>query len=75
MQKVNARNTAIPQGKNWCYTLNNPQGPIEFNEDTMHYLVYGEEVGESGTPHHQGYAAFKNRRRLNQCKELSPPVS
>jgi len=72
MQKVNARNTAIPQGKNWCYTLNNPQGPIEFNEDTMHYLVYGEEVGESGTPHHQGYVAFKNRRRLNQCKELSP---
>ena len=60
-----------PQAKCWCYTLNNPTAPIAFNEDTMTYLVYGEEVGESGTPHHQGFVVFKNKRLLSNVKDIN----
>lgn len=60
-----------PQAKCWCFTLNNPAAAIAFNEDTMTYLVYGEEVGESGTPHHQGFVIFKNNKRLNNLKDIN----
>lgn len=59
------------QGVRWCYTLNNPEYPISFNQHSMVYQVYGEEVGESGTPHHQGFIVFKNRKRITQLKELN----
>lgn len=55
----------------WCYTLNNPVHPIEFNELTMAYLVYGKETGESGTFHHQGFIVFKNRKTMQSLKELN----
>lgn len=60
-----------PQAKRWCYTLNNPKQPIAFNELTQLYHVYGEEVGESGTPHYQGFIVFKNLKRLSQLKEIN----
>ncbi|APA62654.1 putative replication protein [uncultured virus] len=48
--------------KHWCWTLNNPtdleRDQLEAigNElpEPIVYLVYGDEVGESGTPHLQG---------------------
>jgi len=36
------------------------------------YLVYGREVGESGTPHLQGYIAFKERQRLSKIARWVP---
>ena len=79
MKKTNNNNNsaviksapANPRAMQWCYTLNNPKQPIEFNELTMTYLVYGEEVGEELTPHHQGFIVFKNRKTLSQLKELN----
>ena len=59
------------RAKRWCYTLNNPVQPIPWNELTQEYHVYGEEVGESGTPHYQGFIVFKNLKRLNQLKEIN----
>lgn len=39
---------------NWCFTINNyTECPI-FNPEHMKWLRYGQEVGESGTPHLQG---------------------
>ena len=56
------------QAKRWCFTLNN------YTEDEMVHLVHlfnssgcewiwGEEVGEEGTPHLQGYVEFPKRVR------------
>jgi len=68
---TSSKKKQTPQAKCWCYTLNNPSAAIAFNEDTMTYLVYGEEVGESGTPHHQGFVIFKNNKRLNNLKDIN----
>lgn len=66
------------QAKNWCFTVNN-YGP----EDAQHiftkakeatsdvvYLVIGKEVGESGTPHLQGYISFSKRKTLGRIKTI-----
>lgn len=55
------------RAKHWCFTLNNytPEDVdrIDSLEETVDYLIYGKEVGESGTPHLQGFVSFKNRVR------------
>lgn len=33
------------------------------------YYIYGEEIGEEGTPHLQGYVRFKNARTLKVMKK------
>lgn len=65
------------QSKYWCFTLNN------YTEDELvqlrvfggtlggsgpTYLLYGREVGESGTPHLQGYVEYSTRQRMAQVK-------
>ena len=60
----------MAKARAWCWTLNNPTeddvaavdairvGPRggEGDPPDFRYLCYGREVGESGTPHLQGYA-------------------
>lgn len=57
----------------WCFTLNNytEENINHFfgvNEESFKYLIFGREVGESGTPHLQGYVAFKNVKTLSAAK-------
>lgn len=65
-----------PRSKYWCFTLNNPTATEETylrniaDERTISYLVFGIEVGESGTRHFQGYVEFVNRRRLSMVKRF-----
>jgi len=40
------------------------------NGNTVEYLVFGKEVGDSGTPHLQGFVKFRERKRLQQVKQL-----
>ena len=61
--------------KNWCFTINNYSSADEIKLDTMltltghfNYIIYGREIGESNTPHLQGYVQFKKKLRLAQAK-------
>ncbi len=56
--------------RNCCWTLNNPEEATVFDDDTMQYLVYQEEIGESGTYHFQGYCEFLTALCLNTVKRL-----
>lgn len=58
--------------KRWCFTLNN-YTETELSDflhwsENCSYVVVGEEFGENGTPHLQGFFILKRRRRLTQVK-------
>ena len=59
-----------PRVKYWSFTLNNyTQANLDRLStpiDGVDYLVFGREVGESGTPHLQGTVCFSTRRRLSE---------
>lgn len=58
--------------KSWCFTLNNPTA-VEiklFKDISCNYGIFGEEVGESGTPHLQATITFKNATRLGALKKI-----
>ena len=56
----------IAPAKDWCFTLNNYTSEnissIKTNDKIKRY-IFQEEVGESGTPHLQGYIEFKDKVR------------
>lgn len=61
-----------PRAKHWCFTLNNyTQADIDrlsVPMDGVGYMIFGKEVGASGTPHLQGTVCFIARKRLAQVK-------
>lgn len=72
-QLIDPDSWTMSRAKHWCFTLNNyTQDDIDRiaeNASFFEYLVYGREVGESGTPHLQGFVSFPSRVRLNYCVE------
>lgn len=61
------------QYKKWCFTLNNYSDEEYtrllqcFGSSTVYFII-GKEVGESGTPHLQGYFELKKRDRITGLK-------
>lgn len=67
-----------PRSTRWCFTLNNPtQADIvkvsEYGESTAKYLIYGNETGESGTPHLQGFVILNTTQRLSYVRQQIAP--
>jgi hypothetical protein len=60
--------------KAYCFTLNN-YTPEEYTkickhgQDDANYCIIGKEVGESGTPHLQGYIIFTRPYRFSTIKD------
>lgn len=65
-----------PQSQRWCFTVNNytdeQQGHIcqLLAGPDVSYGIYGREVGDSGTPHLQGFVIFRDRIRRNAVSEF-----
>lgn len=71
------RTTAGPaRAKHWCFTKNNYNDDYVSmlkgldNDSGIKYLIFGYEVGESGTPHLQGFVTFIDRKRPGQVKQI-----
>lgn len=64
------------QGKNICFTINNPESnldPYWWTEDEQtntKFVVWQLEMGDSGTPHLQGYMELKTSKRLRQIQAM-----
>lgn len=75
----NTESTSQPKRyRKWCFTLNNyDEKDLEIiDTKTQQYsnlkYVYGKEIGESGTPHLQGYLEFKNAISMKSLKKWLP---
>ena len=63
------------KSRNWCFTINNPDSTKEVWLEYLKglkvkYVVMSDEVGESGTPHIQGYVDFINPRTFGGVVKL-----
>lgn len=71
-------NAGNERSRKWCFTLNNPVENDEaiiaaaVDSKLLSYAIFGREVGESGTPHLQGYLEFSSKTRLNSARALLP---
>ena len=66
--------------KFWCFTINNPTDDddkqladlvdgVSSNPRTVSYLTWGNEKGDAGTPHYQGYVELMSPQRLSYLKK------
>lgn len=63
------------RSRGWCFTWNNYAesdrvAMAEWMTQQTQCYIMGKEVGESGTPHLQGYVYMKNQRTFTQMKKL-----
>lgn len=58
------------QSKYWCFTINNPRKNYKDLDGLKNwsYMVVGNETGENGTPHLQGFVVFKTRTKFSTVK-------
>jgi hypothetical protein len=64
----------MSRAKHWTFTLNNYAeedvnrlSNLHDDEPTVQYIIFGKEVGETGTPHLQGFVSYTEKQRLQHC--------
>lgn len=62
----------MERARSFCFTLNNytEEEVEQVKTWDCKYLIFGKEVGESGTPHLQGYVSLANAKTLTALKKL-----
>lgn len=62
------------RARGWVFTINHwlPQHEELLRRLPFQYIVWGREVGESGTPHLQGYVYFRNAKTRSQVSRVIP---
>jgi len=67
-------NLNLGQSKFWCFTINNPRSNYKDLNGIKNweYMVVGNEVGENGTKHLQGFLAYKTRTKFSTIKNQIP---
>lgn len=58
--------------RNFAFTQNNYSDTVLVDNLECKYIVYGREVGESGTPHLQGHVCFQNAHSLKSIIKKMP---
>jgi len=67
-----------PQARSWVFTLNNPseaEQEVVLKEGGSPEVIVctvGQETGDNGTPHLQGYFRWENNKKLSWCKSFLP---
>jgi len=68
----------MPRSRGWCFTINNYTLDDEelvkalVSTSDFQYVVCGKEIGESGTPHLQGYCYWEQPKSHTQLKRWLP---
>ncbi len=74
-QRSDGKQSSGRRFRNFCFTVNNPgAGDLQsiMDETAFTYVICGEEVGDSGTPHIQGYAELEKQTRFNTVVRMLP---
>lgn len=58
--------------RNFCFTRNNYTNTSLEDDLTCQYIIYGKEVGESGTPHLQGFVRFNTDKSIKSASKSLP---
>jgi Putative viral replication protein len=63
----------MSRARHWCFTINNYEATdvarLEGLVPEVDYIIFGKEVGLTGTPHLQGFVSFKTRVRRSTAVE------
>lgn len=64
------------KSKCWCFTLNNysEEDYQKIYDWDCQYIILGREVGESGTPHIQGYVEFNSKRHFSALIKIDSRI-
>lgn len=69
VNKCHANNPLQQRVRRWLWVENNPTSKPTFDPAWCSFLIYSKEVGDSGTPHWQGYIRLKSPTNLTKMKQ------
>lgn len=70
--RPSAQDQMSERSRNFCFTHNNYANTDLQDNLACKYICYGREVGESGTPHLQGFVCFHTMKSLKQVIAMLP---